>query len=172
MKYFEDIAVGERALFGRHTFTAEEIKAFAVRFDPQPFHIDEEAAAHSHFGALAASGWHTIAVWMRLAMHYRDAEDDARRARGEPAAELGSSPGFRDLKWLKPVYVGDTVAFAAEVMETRASKSRPGWGLVFSRNTGANQAGALVMSFIGSAFVARRPATGVTRPIAQKGRVA
>jgi acyl dehydratase len=172
MKYLEDIAVGERVLFGRHTFTADEIKAFAVQFDPQPFHVDEEAAARSHFGALAASGWHTIAVWMRLAMRYRCAEDAARRARGEPVAELGPSPGFRDLKWLKPVYVGDTIAFAAEVVETRASKSRPGWGLVFSRNTGTNQTGALVMSFIGSAFVARRPAIEVTRPTAQSGRVA
>jgi acyl dehydratase len=95
-------------------------------------------------------------VWMRIAMLYRHAEDEARRARGEPIAELGPSPGLRDLKWLKPVYVGDTITFAAEVVETRASKSRPASGLVFARNTGINQTGALVISFIGSAFVARR----------------
>lgn len=157
MKFFEDIRVGETALFGRHTFTAAEIKTFAAQFDPQPFHLDEAAAARSHFGALVASGWHTVAVWMRLAMLYRRAEDAARRARGEPVAELGPSPGFRDLKWLKPVYAGDTIAYATEVVETRPSKSRPGWGLAFSRNTGTNQAGDLVMSFIGSAFVERRP---------------
>jgi acyl dehydratase len=157
MKYFEDIAVGERASFGSHTFAADEIKSFAARFDPQPFHMDEAAAARSHFGALVASGWHTVAVWMRLAMHYRGAEDETRRARGEPLAELGPSPGFRDLKWLKPVHVGDTIAFAAEVVETRPSKSRPQWGLVFSRNTGTNQAGDVVISFIGSALVERRP---------------
>jgi acyl dehydratase len=156
MKYFEDVAIGEQASFGRHTFTADEIKSFAVRFDPQPFHVDEAAAARSHFGALVASGWHTVAVWMRLAMLCRRAEDEARRARGEPIAELGPSPGFRDLRWLKPVYAGDTIAFATEVVETRASNSRPRWGLVFSRNTATNQAGALVMSFIGSALVERR----------------
>jgi acyl dehydratase len=81
---------------------------------------------------------------------------DARRARGETIAELGPSPGLRDLKWLKPVYVGDTIACAAEVVETRASNSRPRWGLVFSRNTAVNRSGALVMSFIGSALVERR----------------
>jgi acyl dehydratase len=156
MKYFEDIALGEGAAFGRHTFTAEEIKSFAARFDPQVFHLDEAAAAQSHFGALVASGWHTVALWMRHAMRYRRAEDEARRARGEPLAELGPSPGFRDLKWLKPVYAGDTIAFAAEVVETRPSKSRPKWGLVFSRNTATNQHGELVMSFIGSALVERR----------------
>jgi acyl dehydratase len=156
MKYFEDVAIGEQASFGRHTFTADEIKSFAVRFDPQPFHVDEAAAARSHFGALVASGWHTVAVWMRLAMLCRRAEDETRRARGEPIAELGPSPGFRDLRWLKPVYAGDTIAFATEVVETRASTSRPRFGLVFSRNTATNQAGALVMSFTGSALVERR----------------
>jgi acyl dehydratase len=90
-------------------------------------------------------------------MLYRRAEDDALRARGEPVAELGPSPGFRDLKWLKPVYVGDTVTYGTEVIELRPSKSRPAWGLMFNRNTGVNQDGALVMSFIGSAFVERRP---------------
>ncbi|HXW26299.1 MAG TPA: MaoC family dehydratase [Xanthobacteraceae bacterium] len=157
MKYFEDIAIGERALLGSHTFTAGEIKAFAARFDPQPFHLDEALAARSHFGALVASGWHTTAVWVRLAILHRRAEDAARRARGEPVAKVGPSPGFRDLKWLVPVYVGDTIAFAAEVVETRASKSRPGWGLVSALNTGTNQAGALVLSFIGSVMVERRP---------------
>lgn len=156
MKCFEEIKVGERASLGQHTFTAEEIKAFAARFDPQFFHMDETAAVASPYGALIASGWHTVAVWVRLAMRYRRAEDEARRARGEPFAELGPSPGFRDLKWLKPVYVGDTIAFATEVVEKRPSKSRPKWGLVFSRNTGTNQGGDLVISFIGSALVERR----------------
>ena len=156
MKYFEDIAVGERSSLGQHTFTAGEIKSFAAQFDPQSFHVDEAAAVVSPYGALIASGWHTIALWMRHAMHYRNAEDEARRARGEPLAELGPSPGFRDLQWLKPVYVGDSIAFASEVVGTRPSKSRPKWGLVFSRNTGTNQKGDLVISFIGSALVERR----------------
>src|ERR671927_1543413 len=139
MRFFEDMRVGDRAEIGRHTFTAEEIKSFAQRFDPQPFHIDEAAAAQSLFGGLTASGWHTACLWMRLAVEYRRREDDERRARGEPVAALGVSPGFRDLKWLKPVYVGDTISYASEVVEKRASRSRPGWGLVFSKNTGTNQ---------------------------------
>ncbi len=157
MKFFEDIGIGERHELGRHTFTADGIKAFAGRFDPQAFHLDEAAAARSHFGALCASGWHTAAVWMRLMVEYQRREDTARRERGEPVAELGPSPGFRDLKWLKPVYVGDTVQYAMEVIETRPSNSRPEWGLVTLRNTGLNQRAEPVISFVSVAFVARKP---------------
>jgi len=88
---------------------------------------------------------------------YGQREDAERAARGEVLAKLGPSPGFRDLKWIKPVYAGDTIAYASEIAEKRASKSRPGWGLVFARNTGTNQKGELVMSFTGSGFVERRP---------------
>jgi acyl dehydratase len=156
MKFFEDIAVGERLELGRHTFTADDIKSFASRYDPQPFHVDEAAGALSHFGALVASGWHTAAVWMRLMVEHHRREVDAMRARGEPVAELGPSPGFRDLKWLKPVYVGDTIAYATEVIETRASNSRPAWGLMTIRNSGVNQKGEPVISFVSTAFVQRR----------------
>jgi len=156
MKFFEDVVVGERFEVGRHTFTADNIKAFARRFDPQLFHLDEAAAARSHFGALCASGWHTAAVWMRLMVEHQRREDDARRARDEPVAVLGPSPGFRELKWLKPVYIGDTITYSTEVIETRASSSRPGWGLMTIRNTGVNQKGEPVISFISVAFVERR----------------
>jgi len=156
MKFFEDVVVGERFEVGRHTFTADNIKAFARRFDPQLFHLDEAAAARSHFGALCASGWHTAAVWMRLMVEHQRREDAARRARDEPVAVLGPSPGFRELKWLKPVYVGDTITYSTEVIETRASSSRPGWGLMTIRNTGVNQKGEPVISFISVAFVERR----------------
>jgi acyl dehydratase len=81
MNYFEDIQVGTIWQIGRHTFAADEIKAFAQRFIPQPFHLDEEAAARSHFGALIASGWHTALVWMRLMVEYRRRLDEALRAR-------------------------------------------------------------------------------------------
>jgi acyl dehydratase len=157
MKYFEDVQVGDRYELGSHTFTADEIKAFAALYDPQAFHVDEDAAARSHFGALCASGWHTAAIWMQLmaARYIRD--DEARRARGEPVARLGPSPGFRELKWLKPVYVGDVVSYASEVVAARLSNSRPEWGLMTSFNTGANQHGERVMSFIGTVFVERRP---------------
>lgn len=158
MKYFEDIHVGEKVDLGSHTFTAAAIKTFAAQFDPQPFHVDEEAAARSHYGALCASGWHTASLWMRTCADYRTREEEAQRARGEPVPPRGPSPGFRDLKWLKPVYAGDTLRFASEVIEKRPVRSRPGWGLVFSNNTGTNQRGEPVFSFVGSLFVARRPA--------------
>lgn len=157
MRYYEDLLIGEKDVLGQHTFTADEIKAFAVKFDPQPFHVDEAAAARSHFGALCASGWHTVAMWMRFLVLYRRAEDAAQRARGEPVAKIGVSPGFRDLKWLEPVYVGDTITFATELIEKRVSNSRSGWGLVFNLNTGTNQAGGRVLSFVGSGFLERRP---------------
>jgi acyl dehydratase len=157
MRYFDDIKVGDRIELGSHTFTAEDIKTFAAAYDPQAFHMDEAAAAKSHFGALCASGWHTVSMWMRLRVLYAQKDDAARAARGEPNAKGGSSPGFRELKWLKPVYAGDTITYASEVAEMRASQSRRCWGLVFSRNTGVNQKGELVLSFIGSGFVERRP---------------
>src|SRR5262249_56471374 len=87
------IRVGGTRAPGRHPFTAEDIKAFAARFDPQPFHLDEAAAARSHFGRLCASGWHTACVWMRLMIAYRRREDEGLRARGEAVAQLGPSPG-------------------------------------------------------------------------------
>ena len=160
MRYFDDIGVGDRMELGTHTFTAEDIKTFAAQYDPQAFHMDEAAAAQSHFGALCASGWHTVATWMRLRVLYGRREDAERAARGEVIAKLGPSPGFRELRWLKPVYAGDSITFASEIAEKRASQSRPGWGLVFARNTGTNQKGELVLSFIGSGFVERRPGVG------------
>jgi acyl dehydratase len=156
MKFWEDISVGERVEIGSYTFTTDNIKAFARRFDPQPFHLDEAAAARSHFGALCASGWHTASVWMRLMVDYQRSADEMLRARGEPVAMLGPSPGFRELKWLKPVYVGDTVTYSTEVIEKRASNSRPDWGLMSIRNSGVNQKSEPVISFISVAFVERK----------------
>jgi acyl dehydratase len=160
VKFWEDIAVGERTELGRHTFSAEAIKDFARRYDPQPFHLDEAAAARSHFGALCASGWHTGSVWMRLMVAHQRREDEARRARGEAIATLGPSPGFRELKWLRPVYAGDTITYFTEVLDKRPSNSRPQWGLMSIRNSGVNQKGEPVISFISAAFVERRQAGG------------
>ena len=157
MKYFDDIRLGDTVMTGRHTFQADEIKAFARRFDPQLFHVDEDAAAASHFGALCASGWHTAAVWMRLMVDQRRAEQDAMRARGEPVAASGPALGFRDLKWLKPVYVGDVIDYKSEVTELRVSNSRPRFGLMTILTTGVNQNGATVISFSSTTFVERRP---------------
>jgi acyl dehydratase len=157
MKYFEDVQVGDTFEVGRHTFNADEIKGFARRFDPQLFHLDETAAKRSHFGALCASGWHTAVVWMRLMVDYRRGMAEAARARGEPVAGLGPALGFRKLKWLKPVYVGDTIAYKTEVIETRTSNSRPDRGLMTILSTGTNQNGEPVISFVSTTFVECRP---------------
>jgi len=156
VKFFEDIKVGDVFELGRYTFTADNIKAFATRFDPQPFHIDEAAAERSHFGALCASGWHTALAWMRLMVDYRRRMREAMLARGEPAATHGPALGFREMKWLKPVYVGDTIDYKSEVIETRLSNSRPGLGLMTFRSTGVNQNGEPVISFVSTTFVERR----------------
>jgi acyl dehydratase len=156
MRFFEDIRVGDRFPVGRHTFTADDIKAFATRFDPQLFHVDEEAGARSHFGALCASGWHTAVVWMRLMVDYRRRLTEHARARGEPVAGIGPALGFRELKWLKPVFVGDTIDYSSEVVETRVSNSRPDMGLMTILSTGINQNGEPVISFLSTTFVERR----------------
>jgi acyl dehydratase len=156
MKYLEDIQIGETYAVGRHKFAADDIKAFARRFDPQLFHVDEDAGAASHFGALCASGWHTASVWMRLMVDFRRRMVEQTRLRGEPVAAMGPALGFRDLKWLKPVYVGDTIDYKSEVVAARASNSRPGLGLITIRSTGVNQNGETVLTFLSTTFVERR----------------
>jgi acyl dehydratase len=156
MTYFEELRVGTRTEVGSHTFTADEIKAFAREFDPQPFHLDEAAAARSHFGALCASGWHTAAVCLRHVVLARQRQQAEMRQRGEPVARTGPSPGLRDLKWPRPVYVGDTIAFALEIMELRTLASQPDVGLRVARLTGTNQRGELVYSVLSSTFIERR----------------
>lgn len=157
MKYFDDLRLGDVMMTGRHVFGADEIKSFARRFDPQLFHVDEEAAAKSHFGALCASGWHTAAAWMRLLVDYSRAETEAMRARGEPIAGSGPAFGLRDLKWLKPVYVGDAIDYKSEIVELRVSGSRPTHGLMTILTTGINQNGIMVISFSSTTLVERRP---------------
>lgn len=157
---FDEIEVGATDRLGEHTFTADGIVRFARQFDPQPFHLDEAAAARTYFGRLAASGWQTAATWMgHLARTQNAAIADATSAGREPP-RFGPSPGFRDLRWLKPVFVGDTIRFATTLVEKRASATRPGWGIVFSRNTGWNQHGEKVYEFRGSRFLARAGGAG------------
>src|SRR3954453_2485477 len=103
MRFFEDMRVGERTELGRHTFTADDIKSFARRFDPQIFHVDEAAAAQSHFGALCASGWHSAMMFMRLMLDVQRRANEAALARGERVVPLPPALGLRDLKWFRPV---------------------------------------------------------------------
>jgi acyl dehydratase len=152
--FLEDFRPGDRADLGTHSFTEAEIIAFAQQFDPQPFHVDPEAAGLSPYGGLIASGWHTCVVWMRLMIVHLQALD-ARGGR-DGTGHFGPSPGIRDLRWARPVRPGDTLRFATEVTEVRASLSRPGWGLVSNRNSAVNQDGEEVLSFSSTAFVERR----------------
>lgn len=154
--YLEDLEIGRTIELGQHTFTREEIIQFARAFDPQPFHLDEAAAARSLFGRLCASGWHTAAVWLRLLIDHRRREADLIAYAGGRPARYGPSPGFEKIRWLKPVYPGDTIRFTTTVREKLPSRSRPSVGLVRSENAGYNQDGALVFSVIGKVFVERR----------------
>ena len=117
--YWEDFAVGESHEMGRHTFTLEEIREFAAKYDPQPIHVDEETAKASFFGGIIASGWHTCSVGMRFAV---DSYINA-------GISLGS-PGLDNIRWFKPVRPGDTLRMMRTIVESRPSASRPEMGLV------------------------------------------
>ena len=156
MWFFEDITVGRRREVGSFTFTADEIKRFARKYDPQRFHLSEEEGRKSLFGGLAASGWHVASVCMKLMVTSMQRLTREAIARGETVAVSGPSPGFRDMRWIKPVLAGDTVTFFSEVESLRASSTRPEWGIVQARNTGINQRGELVFSFLAIGFVPRR----------------
>src|SRR3954468_12416894 len=156
MGFFEDIEIGQRRELGAYTFTAERIKHFAAQFDPQRFHVDEEAGRNSLFGGLAASGWHVGSVCMKLWVPDGGPRAGEEAARGERVAVWGPSPGFRDLRWLKPVLAGDTLTYASEIASKRVSEKRPEWGIVEARNTGTNQRGELTFSLLATAFVPRR----------------
>lgn len=145
MRYLEDIAVGERRELGSKTFTREEILSFARDFDPQPFHLDDAAAARSHFGGLVASGWHTASVAMRLFVDGMVGE----------IASMGS-PGVDELRWLAPVRPGDTVSLQTEIVDVQPSRSRPDRGSVRVRYELRNQHGELVLTMIGIGIIARR----------------
>jgi acyl dehydratase len=156
MRFFEDVAVGQRRELGSFTFTAEAIKSFAVQFDPQRFHLDEEEGRKSLFGGLAASGWHVGSVCMKLLVADGQRQAKEALARGAEIATWGPSPGFRELRWIKPVLAGDTITFASEVTSLRSSESRPAWGILEARNSGTNQRGEPVFSILATAFVPRR----------------
>jgi acyl dehydratase len=154
--YFEDLIIGETEELGSYTFLSDDIIGFAKQYDPQPFHVDAEAAKSSLFGALCASGWHTASVWMKHMVGHRDRIRAYALAHGQRPARLGPSPGFSNLKWLKPVYAGDTITYRTTVTAKRPSASRPEWGLVFHHNTGTNQHGEEVFAFDGMVFWERR----------------
>jgi acyl dehydratase len=154
--FFEDRQIGETTDFGRHTFTRDEIVAFAGAFDPQPFHLDEAAAKASLFGALCASGWHTGSIFIREVVRHRLAGSARNADPGERKAAYGPSPGFRDLRWPRPVYVGDSIEFRARLTGKIDLKSRPGRGILASEVQGRNQQGEILFAVTSQILVDRR----------------
>ena len=148
-RYFEDYAVGQKFGSGTLAVTADRIKSFAREFDPQPFHLDEEAARQTFFGGLVASGWHTAAMTMRLFV-----DSDATPADGSIGA------GGSDLSWPRPVHPGDVLHLESEVLEMRPSRSRPEIGIMKMRLTTYNQANEPVQFAYPTMIVPRRPAKG------------
>jgi acyl dehydratase len=147
MQYFEDLEVGAETYFGSYDVTREEVLEFARKYDPQPFHLSDEEAAKTHFGRIAASGWHTCAMTMAVV---------ARHVVDEEQAGLGS-PGIDELRWLKPVYPGDTLQVRGKIVEKRPSRSKPQLGSFRSEMTVSNQDGAPVMRFTSIVLIQRRP---------------
>ena len=147
MKYFEDIEVGDETEFGHYDVAREEMLEFARKYDPQPFHLSDEAAAKTHFGRLSASGWHTTA--MTMAVIVRSFVEDER-------AGLGS-PGVDELRWLKPVHPGDRLTVRGTVVDKTPSRSKPHIGTIRTRTTVSNQDGVDVMRFTSIVMMRRRP---------------
>lgn len=145
--------VGARQELGSIVFTAESIINFARQFDPQRFHVDAEAAKDSVFGGLCASGWQTAATWMKLNIRSIAAETRIAHAEGRPVPDFGPSPGFRNLRWFKPVYAGEEISYARIVRGTRPLNSRPGWSILELTSEARNAAGDLVMSFDSAALI-------------------
>jgi acyl dehydratase len=154
--FFEEIETGLAADLGSYAFSRDNVLAFARKFDPQPFHVDDAAAEAGPFGRLAASGWHTAAGWMKCYVATNDAARARLAAEGKLLPETGPSPGFTALRWAMPVYPGDVVSYRSVVTGKRELASRPAWGLVETRNTGTNQNGATVFSFQGKVLTKRR----------------
>lgn len=147
--YFEDYEIGSIERFGHYAVTREEVLEFAGKYDPQPFHLDDAAAAANPvFGRLAASGWHTASMAMRMLVDH--------------SAEQGhlsmGSPGLDEMRWLKPVYPGDTLSMEVEVIGKSAPRSRPTIGFIKFRTIVYNQRGEAVMRQIASNIQPRRPA--------------
>jgi len=150
-RYLEDFAVGQTFRSGRLPIEKHRIKTFAAEFDPQPFHLDDDAARDTIFGGLVASGWHTAAVTMRLLVG-----SDLQPAGGIVGA------GFDELRWLRPVRPGDELRIESEVLEVRPSRSRPGQGSIKVRTTTFNQNDEAVQVTIGNLVVPRRPTSTAT----------
>ncbi len=144
--YFEDFFPGQEIALGSRSVSEEEIIAFAKQFDPQPFHVDHDAAAASIFGGVIASGWHTCSMMMRLVVDNLMSE----------SSSMGS-PGLDGVRWLLPVRAGDTISVRYLTTKVKASESRPDRGVVWSKWTATNQHGQDVCTIEGMGMFGRRP---------------
>ncbi|MBD8891375.1 MaoC family dehydratase [Roseibium litorale] len=156
--YFEDIEEGFELPLGSHTFLAEEMIAFAKEFDPQVFHLSDGGAQGTHFGRLCASGWHTASMYMSKLVQTFQEYDETFQREGKAVAKRGPSPGFEDLRWIRPVFAGDTITYKSVVSGKTESRSRPEWGIIHAENHGTNQNGEPVFFFKSNVFLERRPA--------------
>ena len=147
MQYFEDLEIGAETEFGSYEVTREEVLEFARKYDPQPFHLSDEDAAKTHFGRIAASGWHTCAMVMAVI---------ARHVVEHEQAGLGS-PGIDELRWRRPVYPGDTLHVRGRIVDKTPSRSKPEIGSFRSDTTVTNQNGEPVMTFTSIVLIQRRP---------------
>jgi acyl dehydratase len=147
MIYWEDVNVGDETTFGHYDVTREEVLGFARKYDPQPFHLSDEEAAKTHFGRIAASGWHTTAMTMAVI---------ARHVVADQQAGLGS-PGVDELRWLKPVYPGDRLTVRGTVIEATPSRSKPEIGSIRTATVVTNQDDVPVMRFTSIVLMRRRP---------------
>lgn len=161
-QWLEDIELGNRIDLGPWRMDEAEMIAFARKYDPQSFHVDPVAAAQSPFGGIIASGWFTVACWMRAMMTHRN-QQDAKYEQPAPATgpkpQNGPSPGFINLKWPNPVRPGDIITYSATTSEKLLMKSRPGWGIIRSLNEGFNQRGEPVLQFTGQGMVSCKTKT-------------
>jgi acyl dehydratase len=146
--YFEDIEIGAETFFGSYEVTREEVLDFARKYDPQPFHLSDEAAAKTYFGRLSASGWHTCAMTMGVI---------ARYVVKDRQAGLGS-PGIDELRWLKPVYPGDTLHVSGQIVDKTPSRSKPAIGSFRTKTIVTNQDNVPVLTFTSIVLIRRRPA--------------
>ncbi|MBD3771429.1 MAG: MaoC family dehydratase [Rhodobacterales bacterium] len=145
MRYYEDLVIGTVTKSERtYEVTREEVIDFASKYDPQAFHLDDEAAAKTHFGRLSASGWHTAAMTMRMMVEGWQTQ--------EPTAGLGS-PGVDELRWKKPVYPGDTLRVESKLIFKRRMKSRPEIGLMKTEQTVYNQNDEIVMTMVSNGMI-------------------
>ena len=147
--YFDDLDLGAKTVFGHYDVTREEVLEFARKYDPQPFHLSDEDAAKTHFGRIAASGWHTCAMTMAVI---------ARKVVAEKQAGLGA-PGVDELRWLKPVYPGDRLTVTGTIVEKTPSRSKPEIGVIRTETVVTNQDDVPVMRFTSIVMMRRRPGT-------------